>query len=145
MGSKLKKCYSKRSTSSFIFLTPFFILVGLYYKRNYPSGKSYSTKFQNNKCGLILFVHINKCGGGTFTKWLKQHTTVLFSFQATPRIKSLEQLGHDRWRIWNDHIPVANDFVGKIKPHTGWKAFLIFSEFQGCIICKKMFVIGRLR
>ena len=131
MGLKLKECYSKKSTSGFVFLTLFFILVGLYYKYNSPSGKSYSTKFQNNKCGLILFLHINKCGGGTFKKWLKKHTTVLFQFQDTPRIKSLKQLGHGRWRSWNRHIPVANDFVVKIKPHTGWKAFHIHNAFPG--------------
>ena len=116
------------------FLIVFCAILWLYYAYNSSSDKPDSTKLQNNKCGLILFYHITKCGGGSFKTWLHQHTTVLEIKMVTAkdrRIKSLEELGHHKWVHWNSQIPVINDFVRKIKPNTGWKAVRLHRQFPG--------------
>ena len=131
MSLKQKEFYPQKLTSSVTYLIVFFFLVWLYYAYYSSSDKPYPTKFQNNDCGLILFLHINKCGGGSFVNWLGEHTTVLYQHQGSPRIESLGKLGHHRWESWNSRIPAANDFVNKIKPKTGWKAFHIHNSFPG--------------
>ena len=95
-----------------------------------------------NECGIILFVHIPKTGGGSFVKWLGEHGPVLDMFVGTERdVKLNNQMNST---MWKSILPTANKFVSNVSPKTGWKSMHLHHYFPGMHYNQDLIQVGRL-
>ena len=89
-----------------------------------------------NKCGIILFLHINKCGGGSVVNWFKKHAPVLY-------LKQRGQSGdvkrvNESYMLWTEMIPKADLFVSNISHRIGWKVLHLHHYFPGVSYSEKI-------
>ena len=110
-----------------ILLISFFIAIYfIYYTRiNYRSFKNHSS----NDCGVILFRHLPKTGGGSFVQWLDKHAQVLHMFNGDKNDEKLNSKMNST--MWKSIIPTANEFVSNISSKVGWKAIHLHHYFPG--------------
>ena len=82
------------------------------------SSNTYQKALQNNQCGLILFVHINKCGGGSLARWFKHHATGkhhaagYLLLEDTSTYKGVTNVSLTRVS-WQSMVTKATSFVSK--------------------------------
>ena len=82
----------------------------------------------NNKCGIILFFHIPKTGGGSVQAWLETHTTVLDTYAM---IHKYSRKNTQNETAWKKILPAANRFVRNMSSTKGWKAIHLHHYFPG--------------
>ena len=98
----------------------------IYYLRiNYSFLKHSSS----NDCGVILFRHIPKTGGGSFVQWLSKHAPVFHMFNGTENDEKLNDEMNSK--MWKSIIPTANKFVGNTSSKVGWKAVHLHHNSPG--------------
>ena len=86
-------------------------------------------ELQNNQCGLILFVHINKCAGGSLKYWFKFHAAGFMDLfeEGTTRVRNVRQTSI--W--WTRRTRAATSFVSSISRKKGWKVLHLHHGFPG--------------
>ena len=97
------------------------------------TSESYSkTKLTN--CGLILFLHINQCAGGSLGRWFRMRASGyhLLEDKKSWKITNATQLLFS----WKSMLVKANSFVKKVSNNTGWKVMEIHHGFPGIYYMK---------
>merc|ERR1719498_1894132 len=106
----------------------------------------YSMKSKTKQsCGVLLFYHINKCGGGTMRRWFQQYHyewqymygTLVHNQNQTQELwrkfipeidKQVDEVGDDRWSSISLHHGMPG--IHYIQDHLSrWRATL---EDKGC-------------
>ena len=93
-----------------------------------PSSDSYQ-KGKQNKCGLILFLHINQCAGGSLGRWFRMRASGyhLLEDKISWKIINATQMSFS----WKNMLSNAYSFVKKASNKTGWKVLQIHHGFPG--------------
>ena len=86
-------------------------------------------ELQNNQCGLILFVHIPKCGGGSVRRWLEQHAAGHLVLE-DPSTWGVKNVGLTRGS-WENMATKATSFVSEKSSKNGWKVLHLHHGFPG--------------
>ena len=112
------------------------LLCVLFIYYNFAISNSYQKKRQNNACGVILFVHINKCGGGSVDRWFKTHAPLLFL--TPPGYHKDEQSIKDTNTLWQKMVPKATRFISGVSNESGWKVLHHHVYFPGIFYSQKI-------
>ena len=92
-----------------------------------------SRERQNNQCGLILFVHINKCAGQSLAYWF-YHCAAGYLKLADKgnhyRVIKVKNVSGSRVE-WEEMATKATSFVSSISRNIGWKVLEIHHGFPG--------------
>ena len=91
------------------------------------------TMRQRDECGMILFLHINKCGGSTVTQWMKKHATRQFSLKYRIMVKNYNET-FSTWKKWASKV---TKFTHNIRPRMGWSTIEIHNGFPGMLYNKE--------
>ena len=102
-------------------------------------------QLENNQCGLIVFVHINKCGGGSLSRWFKHHATGNYNaagyllLEDTSTYKGVTNASSSRVS-WENMVHKATSFVNqKSQSKNGWKVLHLHHGFPGVYYCQEIF------
>ena len=101
------------------------------------SAKSGSAKNEPQvKCGLILFMHINQCAGGSLAHWFEAQSSgyhLLQDMYSWMRVPNASKLIFS----WEKMARRANSFVKKVSSTTGWKVLELHHGFPGVYYSQK--------
>ena len=137
MRLTLNKVYLMIFSCMVIFLT--FGFVYTCYNFNLSTFKFHPTKLQKGKCGIIVFLHINKCGGSSINKWFYEHATKNFQLKLPVSqkfrkpVKSYRELIAQQRKVteWKKWAEKATEYTHNIIPQMGWSTFHIHNGFPG--------------
>ena len=97
-------------------------------------SESYS-KTTQTKCGLILFLHINQCAGGSLGRWFRMRASGyhLLEDKNSWKIINATQVLFS----WKSMLVRASSFVKKVSNKAGWKVMEIHHGFPGIYYMKE--------
>ena len=87
------------------------------------------------KCGLIFYVHINQCAGGSLANWFRMHASGYLLLQDCPSymtVSNMSTLRHE----WKNMRKRADSFVRTVSK--GWKVLHLHHGFPGVHYNKEM-------
>ena len=134
----MKAYFEKLERSTFVVRNMFIILLFCVAVLYSNLQISYSNKHEpeKNNCGVILFVHINKCGGGSVVHWFKKHTSVLHLKQEG-RPRNAHDF-NDTSILWQKVIPKVNEALSHLSNRSGWKVLHLHHYFPGIFYVQKI-------
>ena len=91
------------------------------------STHGYKNYFQT-KCGLIFYVHINQCAGGSLANWFQMHASGYLLLQDCPSYMTVSNMSTLRYE-WKNMIKRADSFVRSVSE--GWKVLHLHHGFPG--------------
>ena len=112
------------------------------YNFNLSTFKFHPTKLQKGKCGIIVFLHIDKCSGSSINKWFNEHATnnlqlkinrkLKIGYDGKP-VKSYRNLIDQQTKVteWKKWAEKATEYTHTIIPQMGWSTFHIQNGFPG--------------
>ena len=98
------------------------------------STYGYKNDFQT-KCGLIFYVHINQCAGGSLANWFKMHTSGYLLLQDCPSYLTVSNNTTLRYE-WKNMRKTADSFVRSVS--NGWKVLHLHHGFPGVHYIKEV-------
>ena len=87
------------------------------------------------KCGLILYVHINQCAGGSLGHWFRVHASDYYLLEDIPSYRKVSNMSTLRYE-WKNMRRRADSFVRTVSK--GWKVLHLHHGFPGLHYIKEI-------
>ena len=105
-------------------------------KSSNGNNKLKTTKTKTRyKCGLLFYVHINQCAGGSLGHWFRVHASDYYLLEDKPSYRKVSNMSTLRYE-WKNMRRRADSFVRTVSK--GWKVLHLHHGFPGLHYIKEI-------